>query len=93
MKKNFAIVIGLLFFSLACFGAELELSPVFGSNMVLQRRAVVPVWGTANAGENVSVRFAGQLIQTRADEKGRKKRNINITRFIINPLFFIFTPF
>lgn len=34
---------------------------MFTANMVLQRDARLPVWGTAQAGESVSVAFAGQV--------------------------------
>ena len=73
MKKYFAAVIILLFSTFVCSAAELQLSPLFGNNMVLQRSTTVPVWGLANAGENISVSFAGQLMQTTADENGNWK--------------------
>jgi len=41
--------------------------------MVLQRSTVAPVWGTANAGESLSIRFAEQSKQTTADKKGNWK--------------------
>ena len=40
--------------------AEVKLASPFTSHMVLQRAMKVPVWGTAAAGENVTVAFAGQ---------------------------------
>jgi len=43
---------------------------VFGDHMVLQRESDVPVWGTATAGQQVIVRFAGQERTVAADEKG-----------------------
>ena len=33
---------------------------IFSDNMVLQRGVQVPIWGTANIGEKVSIEFAGQ---------------------------------
>ena len=50
--------------------AEVALPAVFSSNMVLQRDLVVPIWGTANAAEKVTVEFAGQLKTTEADSNG-----------------------
>ena len=38
--------------------------------MVLQRDQPVPVWGTAAAGEKVTVEFAGKKSQTTADQDG-----------------------
>lgn len=40
--------------------AGLATAAIFGDHMVLQRGAKVLVWGTAKAGESVSVTFAGQ---------------------------------
>ncbi len=40
--------------------AEVKLASPFTSHMVLQRDAKVPVWGTAEPGEEVTVEFAGQ---------------------------------
>lgn len=49
---------------------------VFGSSCctfcaVLQRDKPVPVWGTAAAGEKVTVIFAGQTVSATADAKGQ----------------------
>ncbi len=40
--------------------AEVKLSHVIGDHMVLQQGMNVPIWGWADAGENVTVSFAGQ---------------------------------
>src|SRR5262245_4125684 len=40
--------------------ADVSLSPIIGSHMVLQRDAACPIWGWADAGEEVTVEFAGQ---------------------------------
>ncbi|GMV81424.1 MAG: 9-O-acetylesterase [Planctomycetota bacterium] len=53
--------------------AEVKLARVFGEHMVLQRDIKVPVWGTATAGEEVSVIFNGQTVKAKADEHGRWK--------------------
>jgi sialate O-acetylesterase len=39
--------------------AEVKCPPVFASHMVLQRDQAIPVWGTADPGEKVTVEFAG----------------------------------
>ena len=39
--------------------ADVKLPNVIGSGMVLQRDMAVPVWGWAEAGEEVTVSFAG----------------------------------
>jgi sialate O-acetylesterase len=51
--------------------AAVTTSPIFRSNMVLQRGTAVPVFGTADAGAIVSVQFLGQLSSTIADANGK----------------------
>jgi sialate O-acetylesterase len=53
--------------------ADVKLPSVLGSHMVLQRDKPLPVWGSAEAGEEVSVEFAGQTKTTKADDKGHWK--------------------
>ena len=50
--------------------AEVKPAAVFGNHMVLQRGMPVPVWGTAAAGEEVTVEFAGQTKTVTADKDG-----------------------
>jgi len=45
---------------LDCVQAEVRVHHVFDNNMVLQREKPVRVWGWADAGEAVTVQFAGQ---------------------------------
>ena len=51
--------------------ADVTLPPVLGNGMVLQRDLPVPVWGWADAGEKVSVTFAGQTKTTKAGDDGK----------------------
>ena len=51
--------------------ANVKPANVFTDNMVLQRDKVVPVWGTADAGEEVTVSFAGQTTKATADADGK----------------------
>ena len=51
--------------------ADLALPPIFGDHMVLQRDLPVAVWGTADPGAAVTVRFAGQEKTTTADANDR----------------------
>lgn len=55
----------------AIVAAPPALAAVFTNSMVLQRDVRVPVWGTADAGTAVTVTFAEQRAQTKADDKGR----------------------
>ncbi len=65
-------LLGTLFCLLACSFSRAEVRParVFGSHMVLQRDQPVPVWGWADAGEQVTVRFAVQEVRATADSSG-----------------------
>jgi sialate O-acetylesterase len=47
-----------------------ELAPVFGDNMVLQRDLPVPVWGRTQPGGQITVEFAGQKQAAKADASG-----------------------
>lgn len=61
----------LLVISTTCLHAEVKLHPLFSDSMVLQRDMKVPIWGTATAGEKVTVEFAGQKVEATADDQGR----------------------
>jgi sialate O-acetylesterase len=51
--------------------AELKMSRIFNSNMVVQRDMSVPVWGWTAPGEKVTVQFKGQTKNTIADLNGK----------------------
>ena len=51
--------------------ADFKLAAVFSDHMVLQRAKPVPVWGWAEAGEKVTVEFAGQKKTATADATGK----------------------
>lgn len=54
--------------------ADVKLPQVFGSHMVLQRDTKLPVWGWAEAGEEVQVHLGeGQAVSATADAKGEWK--------------------
>lgn len=50
--------------------ADVTLSNIFGDHMVLQREQANPVWGKADAGEQVTVSIGGQSHQTTANKHG-----------------------
>ncbi len=64
------LVAGLLVVLFSPASAEVRLPALFGDNMVLQRDVKVPVWGAAEPGERVTVRFVGRKVSTTADKKG-----------------------
>ncbi len=51
--------------------AKILLPKLFSENMVLQRETAIPVWGWANAGENITVNFNKQTTSTIADATGK----------------------
>jgi sialate O-acetylesterase len=76
--KNFspAAAAAILLSTAALFGRDsadpgLKLPAIFSDNMVFQRGAPVPVWGTAAPGETVSVKFKGQEMTGKADNSGK----------------------
>jgi CubicO group peptidase (beta-lactamase class C family) len=50
--------------------ADVTLPTIFSNDMVLQRDLAVPIWGTADAGEEVTVKFADQSKQATTDLDG-----------------------
>ncbi|MCR9120139.1 MAG: sialate O-acetylesterase [bacterium] len=51
--------------------AEVSLPAVFSDHMVLQRELEAPVWGVADAGEEVTVSIDGQTHKTKANDDGK----------------------
>ena len=51
--------------------AEVRLPAIIGDNMVLQQGMKVRIWGSANAGEHVTVTFEKKSVSTVADAQGR----------------------
>jgi sialate O-acetylesterase len=62
--------------------AEVKPNPLFSDHMVLQNGMTVPVWGTADAGEKVTVKFAGQTKIATADADG--KWMVKLTKLAAN---------
>ena len=69
LKLAFTVVLANLLL-LSSANADVKVSHIFGDNMVLQREIAAPVWGQADAGEEVSVKFAGQTKSATADKDG-----------------------
>ena len=51
--------------------ADITLAPLFTDHAVLQRDKVIPIWGSASAGEKVTVMFAGQKREATPGSDGR----------------------
>lgn len=71
MKTSpFRILLALCLISGPALLAAAKPMTLFTDGMVLQRDAVLPIWGTAAPGEEVTVEFSGQKKTSKADEKG-----------------------
>jgi sialate O-acetylesterase len=64
-----AFVLGVLVPACGLMAAP-KLPGFFTDDMVLQRNASVPIWGTAEPGEIVTVKYDNQEISTKADAAG-----------------------
>jgi sialate O-acetylesterase len=69
MLKKVSYIICCLLLALGT-KAEVVLPKILGNNMVLQRNKPVAIWGTASAGEMVTVKFSGQTKKSTADAAG-----------------------
>ncbi|KAB2641276.1 MAG: leucine-rich repeat protein, partial [Verrucomicrobia bacterium] len=69
-KPIVLVVLAIFGAAVASASAAIALSPLFGSNMVLQRAKPVPVTGTAAATKGISVTFNGQTKTTTSDASG-----------------------
>ena len=69
------LCLGLLFGGMSCVGNEagavVKLPSLVGDRMVLQRETDLKIWGWADPGEKVTVRFRGAHYYTEADGQGR----------------------
>jgi len=71
MKQTLTLLALLLAPLAALHAAGLKLATVFDEHMVLQREKPVAIWGWADAGEMVSVSFAGQSKSATAGADGK----------------------
>lgn len=73
MKKTFlglTVYLGLLICAIPSV-AQIEMGTPFGDGMVLQRGCEVPVWGRAEPGNVIMVRFRGKTVSSRVGPNGR----------------------
>lgn len=72
MNRRLILLVPLLLLQIAPMPARADVTmpAMFSDHAVLQRGMMVPVWGTASAGESVTVSFAGQELSTTANGNG-----------------------
>ncbi len=51
--------------------ADVKLPALISDNMVIQRHVSVPIWGSADLGEKVTVNFNGKNFKAVADKDGK----------------------
>lgn len=65
--------------------ANVTLPDIIGDSMVLQRDHAIPIWGKADAGEVVQVRFGHQTKKATADQNGQWRINLDPLRANSSP--------
>lgn len=85
MKTTLLAVAILMLVPAAICRADIALPDVIGEAMVLQRDTAVPIWGKADPGEVITVRFAGQAKKTTADKDGKWRVNLDPMRANATP--------
>jgi sialate O-acetylesterase len=75
--KRFLSSLFLLLLAPTVMHAKAKLPTLFTSGMVIQRNTAAPVWGWADAGEKISVKFNGKSYLTTADKNGKWITKIN----------------
>jgi sialate O-acetylesterase len=86
-----AKIVCLLILTATALVADVKLAPPFASHMVLQRDAKLPIWGTADPREKITVRFAGQKRTTRTGDDGRWRVELSPVSASSKPREFVVT--
>ena len=71
MKLSRTAPLIAIFCLAALASAQVKPSPLFSDHMVLQSGLPVPIWGTADPAERVTIKFNGQTKSATADTGGR----------------------
>ena len=74
--KSSSLAIISIFCGLSTLSAEVKLPAIFGDHMVLQESIKLPVWGTADPGETVTVTVGKESAQATADATGKWKAEL-----------------
>jgi sialate O-acetylesterase len=85
LAKIRLITLAAVFLLASSVHAEVTLPDIIGESMVLQRDSAVPIWGKADPGEAVEVRFAGQSKKATADKDGNWRLNLDPMRASATP--------
>jgi sialate O-acetylesterase len=74
--KKLLLIVSLTILPISCL-ADVHLPDVIASSMVLQQKQTVPIWGTADPGEAVTVTFGKQKKTAVADAGGKWRVNLS----------------
>ncbi|MBN1293487.1 MAG: sialate O-acetylesterase [Candidatus Latescibacteria bacterium] len=66
------IVLSIILFLISAMPvfSDVKLPGIFGNNMVLQQNMQIPIWGTADPGEKVTVMIDGKRFENKAGKDG-----------------------
>lgn len=78
MHKKYCLLLLALVSIYFPLNAKIIMPRIFANNMVLQRNVPVPVWGWADAGEKIEVRFNNQVKSAKADKNGKWMLRLDI---------------
>jgi sialate O-acetylesterase len=70
-RKNLILLLALLFYVIQSSSAKVRLPQLISDKMVLQRDTELNIWGWADRGEKVTVRFQGKYYDAEPDETGK----------------------
>jgi sialate O-acetylesterase len=73
--KKYLMIILLIISTFA--NANVRMPLIFSDGMVLQRNKEIPIWGFADANENVEIHFNKQINKTQADKNGKWTLNLS----------------
>ena len=86
MKFSHALRCSLpLLLSVSAAFADIRLPAIISDHMVLEKSARVPVWGSSDPGEEVTVSLNGQSVKTVANADGRWTVSLNLSEFAPGP--------
>jgi len=60
--------------------AAVSMPNIFGDAMVFQQDSAVPIWGKANAGEKITVKFGDQSLNATADSNGNWRVDLSAAK-------------
>ena len=80
MKQTFFCLLSIIAGTFITVHAKVQLPQLFQSGMVLQRGKPIPVWGTADAHESITIRWQKKAYTTTADTQGRWRIDLPKTK-------------